>query len=41
MADIFCIPGDTPYGESMKSRDVPSFLRGGSRLTKPEQCDDT
>ncbi|KAK3603168.1 hypothetical protein CHS0354_043000 [Potamilus streckersoni] len=37
--EIFSL-GHTPY-PNIKSRDLPSRLRKGERLPKPEQCDET
>ncbi|XP_052223457.1 uncharacterized protein LOC127839217 isoform X2 [Dreissena polymorpha] len=37
--EIFSL-GQTPYGK-IQSRDVPTRIKKGLRLEKPEQCDDT
>ncbi|WAQ95012.1 FGFR2-like protein, partial [Mya arenaria] len=37
--EIFSL-GQTPYGKT-QSREVPKQLKRGTRLQKPEQCDDT
>ena len=34
------IAGDDPYSK-IRGRDLPSKIKKGERLAKPEQCDDT